>query len=258
MDTNASQALKMAGGILIAITIIATLAYSFGKFSPFQQQLEDIKQLEQTADFNKEYEVYNKNLMYGVDILSVLNKAASNNKKYIESYGYTPDLEKNYLIEINIKLKSDIEETLQVFYMNEASKEVECYDSFKDFFNESDQSTFKTDIFNKLNIEYLTNTDKNKLWKNRKNEKIARGQYNLLDQNNEDKQYCTETMYTIIQSSINLKKTVKNTESFGKGIWTKAIFNSGAYNLKTKKFKCTDVTFSEITGRITSMSFEEI
>ena len=39
MDTNMSQALKMAGGVLIALIIIATLTYFFRELTPFQQQI---------------------------------------------------------------------------------------------------------------------------------------------------------------------------------------------------------------------------
>ena len=57
MDTNMTQALKLAGGILIALVLISGLTIMFGKLSPSQNTLEDIKAFEQTQAFNKEFEV---------------------------------------------------------------------------------------------------------------------------------------------------------------------------------------------------------
>lgn len=76
---NASKALVMAGGILIAIMILATLAYAAGQWGLIPQSMEQSKEAQQLAKFNQEYESYNKDIMYGSDVVSVLNKAISNN-----------------------------------------------------------------------------------------------------------------------------------------------------------------------------------
>lgn len=76
---NASKALVMAGGILIAIMILATLAYAAGQWGLIPQTMEQNKEAQQLAKFNQEYESYNKDIMYGSDVVSVLNKAISNN-----------------------------------------------------------------------------------------------------------------------------------------------------------------------------------
>lgn len=76
---NASKALVMAGGILIAIMILATLAYAAGQWGLIPQSMEQSKEAQQLAKFNQEYESYNKDVMYGSDVVSVLNKAISNN-----------------------------------------------------------------------------------------------------------------------------------------------------------------------------------
>lgn len=76
---NASKALVMAGGILIAIMILAALAYAAGQWGLIPQAVEQSKEAQQLAKFNQEYESYNKDVMYGSDVVSVLNKAISNN-----------------------------------------------------------------------------------------------------------------------------------------------------------------------------------
>ena len=40
--------------------------------------------------------------------------------------------------------------------------------------------------------------------------------------------------------------------------WSSAEWRTALYDLKTRKFRCTDVTYNEDTGRIVFMKFEEI
>lgn len=77
---NASKALVIAGGVLIAIMILAALAYAAGQWGLIPQAMEQNKEAQQLAKFNQEYESYNKDVMYGSDVVSVLNKAISNNR----------------------------------------------------------------------------------------------------------------------------------------------------------------------------------
>ena len=60
---NASKALLMAGGILIAILVIGLVVYMFNTSSNLKKTSEDTELVEQIAAFNKEYEAYNKKLM---------------------------------------------------------------------------------------------------------------------------------------------------------------------------------------------------
>lgn len=79
---NASKALLMAGGILIAILVIGLVVYMFNTSSNLKKTSEDTELVEQIAAFNKEYEAYNKKLMRGTDVVSIINKVNSNNEKY--------------------------------------------------------------------------------------------------------------------------------------------------------------------------------
>lgn len=253
MDTNMSQALKMAGGVLIALIIIATLTFFFRKITPFQQQIEDIEALEQTAEFNKQYEVYNKNLMLGIDLISVLNKAASNNKIYIDTYGIGDTLRNNYLIEIEFELKTDNDEMLQVFKISSSGKEQEIFSSYEIEFGVK-SNEYKNDVFSLIG----DTSEKDALWKRKSVAKLPVGEYTLLDETNKAGKYCQQNVYEqIIKNATNLKKIIKNPNP-EIGEWSQAILNTSAYNLKTKKFKCTEVINSEITGRIIKMKFEEL
>jgi len=78
---NASKALLIAGGMLLAI-IILTLLVSVGVSVKDITETQDKKQLtEQIQQFNKEYEAYNKTKMYGIDVITVVNKARDYNTR---------------------------------------------------------------------------------------------------------------------------------------------------------------------------------
>lgn len=79
---NASKALIIAGGILISILILSVLVYSFGNISQYFSSEEKVQQTEQLTTFNNQYESYNKKLLRGTDVISVINKAKDNNTKY--------------------------------------------------------------------------------------------------------------------------------------------------------------------------------
>lgn len=85
---NASKALMMAGGILIALLIITLLVIMFTSMSDIFKSEDEIKRIEEIEAYNKEYESYNRKLLRGADIISLMNKAISNNKKYdnLEEY----------------------------------------------------------------------------------------------------------------------------------------------------------------------------
>lgn len=98
---NASKALLIAGGILIAVLIIALLVYSFGSMSNYFSGEETKQEAEQLAAFNKQYEAYQRKLLRGTDVVSVINKVLDNNKKY-------QDTEPNYIMTVTLEIKETV------------------------------------------------------------------------------------------------------------------------------------------------------
>lgn len=79
---NASKALLIAGGILIALIVLTLFILMFNKMSSLQQEQEVQLKVEQLAAFNAEFEAFNKKVMYGTDVITLINKVVENNKKY--------------------------------------------------------------------------------------------------------------------------------------------------------------------------------
>lgn len=104
---NATKALVMAGSVLIAVIIIALL-YSFLSTLSANAEQEDLALLvEQTERFNKEYEAFERKLMRGTDLITVINKAIANNDRY-------EDQEHIYDIDVQFELLSDITKVIVV------------------------------------------------------------------------------------------------------------------------------------------------
>jgi len=71
---NASKALLMAGGVLIAIIMIGLLAKAFGAVSLFQRaQLSEEEQAQLVA-FNEQYTKYLGQYVYGTEVRTLKNK----------------------------------------------------------------------------------------------------------------------------------------------------------------------------------------
>lgn len=90
---NASKALIMAGGVLISLMVVGLLVLFYNNLSEMQKIKTDSETEQQAAEFNKQYDVYARDI-YGSEILSIANKIADYNKREADNKGYTPiDLE---------------------------------------------------------------------------------------------------------------------------------------------------------------------
>lgn len=120
---NATKALVMAGGILISIMVIATLLYAattWGIIPTTEDKTDEAKQL---AKFNQEYESYYRDALYGTDLVSVLNKAIDNNKRY-DAKGVNDPM----YVDIHFTLITDVNSiaiTYKTYYTGEKKGETE-------------------------------------------------------------------------------------------------------------------------------------
>lgn len=78
---NASKALLIAGGILFALITLALVTYMATSITRMTEAQDEKAAAEELVAFNKQYEAYHKSVMYGVDIISVYNKAEDSNGK---------------------------------------------------------------------------------------------------------------------------------------------------------------------------------
>lgn len=91
---NASKALLMAGGVLMAILVISMLVLMFSNLTNVFSEGNQANREAQIVKFNMEYESYNREGVRGTEILSLLAKVEDYNK-YQSDYegtnaGYSP------------------------------------------------------------------------------------------------------------------------------------------------------------------------
>ena len=79
---NASKALLMAGGMLIALIIISALLLMFNQLGVFQDAQSDSEKASQLAEFNFDFERYaDDEGITGTDLISLANKIVDYNEK---------------------------------------------------------------------------------------------------------------------------------------------------------------------------------
>ena len=286
---NASKALIIVGAVLLSVMIVSLLVYTGKSFGIIAKAEQDAKLTQDKKNFNLQYEIYDKNLMYGTDVLSCLNKAQNNNQKYV-NYNYygTDNLEseyrQEYLINVNVTLKKTIKESITVYKLRaNGSKEalttgVEATPKVKMFKN----NHF---VIPKLNWYYFkdgkirkgesnTNSYAEVLWNNYSsiinsnlktieiNTKLTNGTYSLLNEANDNN---IGKLSALLSTATEVEQTIVN-ESYGSQTstgtssndWYSAVWKTAAYDFKTRKFKCTGITYNTETGYISEINFEEV
>ena len=101
---NASKALLMAGGMLLAILILTLLIYAWNLFSNYQSSGDKLANIENTAKFNQQFTNYDRDDVEGYELISLVNQVVDyNERKSTEG----KNDEKYNPITINIDLVSD-------------------------------------------------------------------------------------------------------------------------------------------------------
>ena len=77
---NASKALLMAGGMLIALLTISMLVFMFTKISAVQRTSNVDEAEMTTTEFNNQFSTYNNDHVRGSELYSCLNRAVDYNK----------------------------------------------------------------------------------------------------------------------------------------------------------------------------------
>ena len=118
---NASKALIIAGGVLLAIMILALLVYMGTAMTDMAESQDRKLAAQQLEEFNKSYLVYNKTKMYGTDVITVVNKAINHNKN-IGALETDP-----YYINVIIKTKEGFKTTGKVinYYLSPDDEDYE-------------------------------------------------------------------------------------------------------------------------------------
>lgn len=274
---NASKALEMAAGVLLAVLIMTLVAYFFTSISSWPEQEDDEKSSVQTSQFNLEYEVYDKKGMYGADVISCLTKAINNNEKYYEGENFLSGQRygETYWVNVYVHLNSDLEEQMTVYHME--SEDNGIYKQVLQYGNECEAYTleevgFKFDSkgndYTKFRGNHKLKSALNKL----SGASFIKCSQNVGDSNyysilyekkfdgSVDTQSYTPLQKLVATSDFNVRQIVTNNEDNKESLeaWSSAEWRTALYDLKTRRFKCDDIKYSDVTGRVNEIYFSEI
>ena len=102
---NASKALLMAGGMLLAILLVTLLVYAWGMFSEYQNAKADLAEIEDTAEFNEQLSQYDRDDVDGYTLLSLINRIIDYNER--NTTDSVSEQEKYPCINLTIKMGNE-------------------------------------------------------------------------------------------------------------------------------------------------------
>lgn len=230
---NVSKALMMAGGLLISIMVISLIVILWGRLSSYFTENSKTTIVEQDAEFNAQFENYNKKSIRGNELISVMNK--------IIDYNRTASDIKNYdriIIDINLKDKD--------FRYKSTGQSIFP----KVFSNKGNDNDNNIKIISNLSTSLTTDTgitgiDDTKL--QRLSAEIA----NIVDDDNADDKY-KETRAKKLKNIFGRK--IEDSEIPKIKEATKKYYQYTQF--KRAMFKCTDVKYNQQNGRVNEMDFE--
>ena len=270
---NAAKALEMAAGVLLGVMLMALISYFFSHVGEWPQQDDEIATQEQLAKFNLEYEVYDKKGMYGVDVISCLNKAQSNNEKYAEGNRFLSGSAygTQYYIDVWVNINSPLEEKLEVRYYDKNQKEVVAYDDDAPLVDGKELTMNDVGLFAGIDISkdnytsfgitsplktttVVLDTSKDNRYMeansgSKTDSETGKNYYSLLD----DSQ-----LETLLDFSNFLTIKVDNNTGENLEYWSSATWQTALYNFKTKRFKCDFIGYNDETGRVNAIYFSEL
>lgn len=85
---NASKALVIAGGMLIGLLTVSILVVMFFIVSSMANTKEEQLSQQELKEWNAQWESYNKRIMYGSEVITLINKIAEENLKNVDQPEY--------------------------------------------------------------------------------------------------------------------------------------------------------------------------
>lgn len=162
---NATYALRIAAGVLIALMVTSLLMFGFNRINRYKKQEEISKKDEQTVEFNKEFESYNKRVVTGYELISLANYTNDINERYQETDGFT--VVKIYIIMMkDANLVNSDGTSANYIKRTNGEKTYDLIDFVKNGLNLTDtskkeyrnnQTSFKKLYFDCNNVEYDDN-----------------------------------------------------------------------------------------------------
>ena len=226
---NASKALIMAGSVLIAILVIGLLVLGYNNLSSLEQTREASEANLKGEEYMQRFEQYYRTL-YGSELLSLANLQ--------EDYNNTSDVLNDGYDRIQITVTTD--GIVNTSYFSAGTYSIERLSE--------DQAKIEAEISNYEKAQSSYNNRSVKYYSSKRNREIATDFD--MEPPSSMPDYDIATYY--LETNSTTAQLLEEIQAY-KDLTT--IYNEFRTG---KQFRCTNVTYNNQNGRISSMTFEEI
>lgn len=144
---NASKALLIAGGMLLAMLLVSLFIYAWGLFSEYQSSNDKLKNIENVAKFNEQFTNYDRQDVQGYELISLVNKVVDYNERKTSDTKYGND-EQYPPITLTIKITNV--DKFQYDNKERLLKNQKYEDNKATSRNSNSKSSFEVNVLNKL------------------------------------------------------------------------------------------------------------
>lgn len=252
---NASKALIMAGGVILAMLVVALLMFAWSKFSEFYSSDDELREIENVAKFNEQFTSYDRTVS-GYELVSLANKVADYNFRYSAAIDAKNDKKYNPI-------------KLVVNLGNEEKRRKLSYDNEVRLFtlDRIEQSNIKNQVKQVLSIEGDINLSSDSATK------VAKNYENINPRTAYTSYFPDETDYRNITGNRlkalkevclkNFNMNVKNSEKLESFDDLEQRFLNNAsilkyyeyYQFKRAKFDCINLEYDNSQGRVKQIDF---
>jgi Tfp pilus assembly protein PilE len=227
---NATKALLIAAGILIAIMVVTLLILGWNSISEYYQENSESTKQTQLSEFNQQFERYaNESSIRGSDMLSLISKIDDYNTRQASDGG-----DGYQKMKITISIKST-----DLSYMKYANSKWNIYSTITE-----DYLNIILNKISELESRYGSTGEVSKLSANITKFDIKKT--DLTDAELEEK----------IKIANNLLTGYEVTKNNYTAVREDALAAYQITQFKRAYFKCTGTDYDQNTGRIISMTFE--
>lgn len=262
---NAAKALLIAGGMLLTMLILMLLIFFKGRVTEFYDEQDKIEESQKIAQFNKQFTNYERNNLYGYDIISVAHMVEDYNTR-ISNEGTNDQNYKPIILIINLPAEKKSVLENKIYYDN----------SYEHLFKKEKyvQSITKNEIVEIINeVRKTASKFKDektviKVIKALKSFEVNNDQIQFLVDSDPDhidtekarkilQQKAVDDYNAITKENIATYNALKTKLSGVNLIRLKRYWEYDKF--KTAVFKCTGVEYdngADGTGRVSKMTFE--
>lgn len=225
---NISKALLIAAGMLILIMILSLLVIGYQQISAYYNRQHDATMVEQTIEFNKRFENYNRNDVRGNELISLMNRVIDYNATQVYE-------EETKFKRLNLLINVGEQDILNQFKYD-ASLEGKITSKIENTSNDKDLIKITGVELNSKSIigNNVTTTQL---------QRLSANIHYIMDDSNE---FRDEKIKSILKTDTYDIDDVKNA--------TAQYYEYTQF--KRACFNCTGVEYDPNTGRVVKMTFE--